>query len=246
MQENRENRSNSLKKYKHILWLLIFCAVLILAKSKAGERLAAVFSGRENQKETTIVIDAGHGGKDPGKVGVSGVLEKDINLAIAMKLRTCLEQDGIRVVMTRETDAGLYSENAQNKKREDMEARVRMIEDAEPVLTVSIHQNSYPTGDCKGAQMFYYKDSEESKKLAEILQKKFPELLQDGNKRQAKANSDYYLLRKTADPIVIAECGFLSNATEEALLASEEYQERVAEVLYQGIMQYVSETTKQE
>jgi len=205
-----------------------------------------VFSGRENQKETTIVIDAGHGGKDPGKVGVSGVLEKDINLAIAMKLRTCLEQDGIRVVMTRETDAGLYSENAQNKKREDMEARVRMIEDAEPVLTVSIHQNSYPTGDCKGAQMFYYKDSEESKKLAEILQKKFPELSQDGNKRQAKANSDYYLLRKTADPIVIAECGFLSNATEEALLASEEYQERVAEVLYQGIMQYVSETTKQE
>lgn len=203
--------------------------------------MAAVFSGKANNGASVIVVDAGHGGVDPGKVGTAGTLEKDINLAIAQKLQARLAADGFTVVMTRESDAGLYSETATNKKREDMAARVRMISEAQPELTVSIHQNSFPDASCKGAQVFYYKDSEESKRFAELLQKKFPELLGDGNTRQAKANSAYYLLRKTACPVVIAECGFLSNPTEEALLSSPEYQEKVADVLYQGIKQYLSE-----
>lgn len=215
--------------------------MLLLAKSKAGERLTMVFSDKEKITDRVVVIDAGHGGADPGKVGESGVLEKDINLSVAGKLRDRLEQNGFRVVMTRENDDGLYSENAQNKKREDMEARVRIISEASPDFVVSIHQNSFPDASCKGAQLFYYKDSEESKMLAEAMQKKFPEVLQDGNTRQAKANSDYYLLRKTACPVVIAECGFLSNAAEEALLMDEAYQEKVAEALYFGILQYISE-----
>lgn len=230
-----------LKRYKHIWLLVVFCAVLLLAKSKAGERLAAVFSGRTNGDVPVVVIDAGHGGADPGKVGQSGVLEKDINLAVALKLQARLEADGVRTVMTREDDNGLYSETATNKKREDMAARVRKISEEEPELVVSIHQNSFPSPDCKGAQVFYYKDSVESKRFAEILQAKFPEVLKDGNTRQAKANNDYYLLRKTACPIVIAECGFLSSPAEEALLSTPEYQEKVADVLYQGIKQYLSE-----
>ncbi len=240
MGEKKGNRFDCIKKYKHIWMLGVFCALVLLAKSKAGERLVAAFSERENGKGPVVVIDAGHGGVDPGKVGVSGVLEKDINLAIAMKLRNRLEQDGVRAVMTREEDTGLYREGATNKKREDMEARVRLISEAKPELVVSIHQNSFPDVSCKGAQMFYYKDSEESKKLAELLQKKFPELLGDGNTRQAKANGDYYLLRKTACPIVIAECGFLSSPEEEALLSAPEYQEKVADVLYQGIKEYLA------
>lgn len=232
-----------LKTYKHIWLLLVFCAVLLLAKSKAGERLAAVFSDRADKEAPVVVVDAGHGGADPGKVGQSGVLEKDVNLAVAVKLQTRLEADGFCVVMTREGDAGLYSETATNKKREDMAARVRIISEAEPELVVSVHQNSFPDASCKGAQVFYYKESEESKRLAELLQNKFPEVLQDGNTRQAKANSDYYLLKKTACPIVIAECGFLSSPTEEALLSTPEYQEKVADVLYQGIKQYLSERT---
>ena len=236
MEEAKGNRFDCIKKYKHIWILGILCAAVLFAKSKAGERLVAAFSGKEN----VIVIDAGHGGADPGKVGVSGVLEKDINLAIAKKLQSRLEQDGVRVVMTRDTDAGLYSEGATNKKREDMEARVRLISEAKPELVVSIHQNSFSDASCKGAQMFYYKDSAESKMLAELLQKKFPEVLGDGNTRQAKANGDYYLLRKTPCSIVIAECGFLSSPEEEALLSSEEYQEKVADVLYQGIREYLA------
>lgn len=234
-----------LKKYKHIFLLFMFCLVLLFAKSKAGERLVTAFSDKENETGAIIVIDAGHGGADPGKVGENGALEKDINLSIAGKLRDRLEQKGFRVVMTRENDDGLYSEDARNKKREDMEARVRIISEADPDFVVSIHQNSFPDASCKGAQLFYYKDSEESKRLAETLQNKFPEVLQDGNTRKAKANSDYYLLRKTACPVVIAECGFLSNAAEEALLVSDAYQEKVAEALYLGILQYRSETTGQ-
>lgn len=241
MKEIEKGLFHRLKMYKHIWILLLFCAVLLFAKSKAGARLSAVFSGSTEVGVPVVVIDAGHGGADPGKVGASGVLEKDVNLAVALKLQARLEADGLAVVMTRMDDAGLYSETATNKKREDMAARVRIISEAEPELVVSIHQNSFPDVSCKGAQVFYYKDSAESKRLAEILQKKFPEVLGDGNTRQAKANSDYYLLRKTPCPIVIAECGFLSNPTEETLLSSPEYQEKVADALYQGIKQYLSE-----
>ncbi len=241
MKEAGNSLFGRLKAYQHIWLLLMLCAVVLFTKSKAGERLAAVFAGRADREAPVVVVDAGHGGVDPGKVGASGILEKDVNLAIAQKLQARLTEDGVTVVMTREEDVGLYSETATNKKREDMAARVRIISEAEPELVVSIHQNSFPDASCKGAQVFYYKDSEESKRLAELLQRKFPEVLGDGNTRQAKANSDYYLLRKTACPIVIAECGFLSSPTEEALLAAPEYQEMVADVLYQGIKQYLSE-----
>lgn len=242
MRQNGKRRFEVLKQYRHIFALFVLCALALFSKSKAGERLAEVFSQKENEKAIVVVIDAGHGGADPGKVGRTGSLEKEINLDIARKLRVRLEQDGIRVVMTRENEDGLYSQDAQNKKREDMEARVRVIAEAKPDFAVSIHQNSFPSEDCKGAQVFYYKDSEESKKLAEVLQDMFPQVLQDGNTRQAKANSDYYLLRKTACPIVIAECGFLSNAAEEALLMSDAYREKVAEALYLGIVKYISES----
>lgn len=245
MQETDRASFVFLKKYKHIFLLLVLCLTVLFAKSKAGERLTMVFSDKESGTAAVVVIDAGHGGADPGKVGESGILEKDINLAIAGKLRTRLEEKGFRVVMTRETDDGLYSANARNKKREDMEARVRVISEAEPDFVVSIHQNSFPDASCKGAQLFYYVDSSDSRRLAEVLQKKLLEILQDGNTRQAKANGDYYLLRKTTCPVVIAECGFLSNATEEALLASDAYQEKVAEALCLGILQYSSELSGQ-
>ena len=223
-------------KFNVILCYTLVFTLLFVGNGILSTRVVAT----SPSDKFSVVIDAGHGGVDPGKVGVSGVLEKDINLAIAKKLQIRLEKDGMQVVMTREADDGLYHTGAKNKKREDLEARVRLISEANPELVVSIHQNSFPDASCTGAQMFYYKDSEESKKLAELLQKKFPEVLGDGNTRQAKANGDYYLLRKTACPIVIAECGFLSSPGDEALLALPEYQEKVANVLYQGIKEYLA------
>ena len=165
-----------------------------------------------------VVIDSGHGGNDPGKVGVDGSLEKDINLEIAQKLRTYLEASDVEVVMTREMDKGLYSERDRHKKMADMKNRCDLINETKPNLVVSIHQNSYHQEDVSGGQVFYYKDSEKGKQLAEILQGRFDFVLGEKNKRLAKPNGNYYLLLHVKQPIVIVECGFLSNWKEAAAL----------------------------
>ena len=189
------------------------------------------------EKKKVIVIDAGHGGIDPGKIGIHGEQEKEINLKIAEFLKTFLELDGYEVVMTRTEDGGLYDENTSNKKVQDMKRRIEVIEEADPILVVSIHQNSYPDPAIKGAQVFYYTSSVEGKQLAKRLQERLVKGLDPQNHRQAKANDSYYLLKKTACPIVIVECGFLSNPQEEALLTDSVYQERVAWNIFMGIMQ---------
>ena len=151
-----------------------------------------------------------HGGNDPGKVGVDQSLEKDINLAISKKLARYLELADVEVVMTRSEDKGLYSETDSRKKSADMKARCSLIDEAEPDLVVSIHQNSYHEENVSGGQVFYYNGSVKGKKLAEILQKRFDYVLGEKNTRQAKANDSYYLLLHVKSPIVIVECGFLS------------------------------------
>lgn len=186
-----------------------------------------------------IVIDAGHGGYDPGKVGVGQVAEKDVNLAIAKLLRDALEADGVRVVMTREEDEALCGEGEERAKVKDLKGRIRIIEEAKPVAAVSIHQNSYPDDSVKGAQVFYYEGSTEGRRLAEALQARLIRETDPENGRQVKGNSSYYLLKKTAVPLVIAECGFLSNPEEAEKLADAKYQEKVARALYLGIMDYL-------
>lgn len=232
------------KEYLHITLLFVLCSVLLLTRKKAEERFLEVFSEKDRDKKTVIVIDAGHGGADPGKVGATGTLEKEINLAVAKKAAQLLEEDGYIVVLTREDDVGLYPAGSENKKRDDMKERVRKITEADPALVVSIHQNSYPAAACKGAQMFYYRTSAEGKELARVMQESFLEVLQDGNRRKEKANSDYYLLRKAPCPIVIAECGFLSTPEEEALLVTEEYQEKLAQAIRAGIRKYFGVSPK--
>ncbi len=178
-----------------------------------------------------------HGGDDPGKIGINKAKEKDINLIIAKELKTLLEKEGIKIVMTRTDDAGLYQKSSNNKKVEDMRKRCEIITKAEPVFTVSIHQNSYPEESVKGAQVFYYGQSKEGKKLAETLQQALIDQLDPKNHRQAKANESYFLLKKTPSPTVIVECGFLSNSEEAALLITEEYQKKVAEAVKIGILE---------
>ncbi|MBP3702032.1 MAG: N-acetylmuramoyl-L-alanine amidase [Lachnospiraceae bacterium] len=192
--------------------------------------------------EHIVVLDAGHGGIDPGKVGVDGTLEKDINLSLVYKLKEMLEAADVTVVLTRGADVGLYQETDTNKKRADMNARCKLIEATKPDLTVSIHQNSYHEEYVKGAQVFYYKGSEEGQHLAQILQKGFDRVLGEENTRQAKANDQYYLLLHTSCPIVIVECGFLSNWEESAKLADDAYQEQLAWAIHLGILQYLNET----
>lgn len=193
----------------------------------------------EEKKSICVVIDAGHGGSDPGKVGINDQLEKEINLEIARKLKMFLQAEGITVVMTREGDGGLYDEGASNKKVQDMKRRLEIIEKADPVMVVSVHQNSYHEEYVKGAQVFYYATSKSSKRLAEIIQEQL-KVLAPENKREAKGNDSYFLLKKTSKPIVIVECGFLSNREEAEQLTTSFYQEKIAWNIYMGIMKYIN------
>ena len=159
--------------------LIMGCLLLLCFYCLSRE--AAAVSARMSQKKV-IVVDCGHGGIDPGMIGIDGLKEKEFNLAIGMKLKKALEDYGYQVVMTRETDTGLYDEDSQNKKAQDMQKRILLIQKVDPVLTVSIHQNSYE------------------------------------------------------------ECGFLTNPEEAASLSSEEYQEKVAQAIADGVKEYIEET----
>lgn len=196
---------------------------------------------RMTREMKTVVIDAGHGGADPGKVGVNQALEKDINLSIAKLVCQYLKQNDVNVIMTRESDAGLYDEGAQNKKVQDLKRRLQKIEESGAEFAVSIHQNSYHEEGVKGAQVFYHGSSQAGKMLADVLQQQLVTGVDPQNGRVAKANSTYYLLKETSVPTVIVECGFLSNWEEAALLIEEEYQEKMAWNITLGIMRYLNE-----
>lgn len=219
--------------------LLVAFAMIFTA-----ERIGTVYTmGKAPllQKDVSVVVvDAGHGGFDPGKVGVNGAEEKDINLVIAQKVAGYLEAGDVKVVMTRDDEGGLYDPDSSNKKVQDMKRRIQIMEEAAPDLTVSIHQNSYPEEYVHGAQVFFHEDSVQGRKLAEFIQQQLVKLVDPENKRQIKANDSYYLLKKTSVPIVIVECGFLSNYEEAGKLVTEEYQDKVAFAVYMGIMNYLN------
>ena len=141
----------------------------------------------------------------------------------------------MKVIMTRETDMGLYSETDSRKKMADMKKRCEIIEESGADLVVSIHQNSYQDAQIHGAQVFYYSHSEEGKRMAEVMQKALLKADEE-NTRQAKANDTYYLLKRTEVPTIIVECGFLSNPEEAAKLVSPKYQEKLAEAIAEGIL----------
>lgn len=237
----RAGRDSYDKIVRIVLFLLLFAAMGYALRG--GTRLASssqVVTTEIKKPKPCVVIDAGHGGADPGKVGVDGSLEKDINLQIAGKLAGFLRAADVDVVLTRESDAGLYDDKVSNKKVQDMKNRVALIEEKQPVLTVSIHQNSYHEEYVHGAQVFYFEGSQESKALAERIQQELARQLDPDNARQAKANDSYYLLKKTSTPIVIVECGFLSNYEEAQKLSTEGYQEKAAWAIHLAVMAHLN------
>jgi N-acetylmuramoyl-L-alanine amidase len=231
-----------MKKYFNVLFLLFVLFSCILSSDQAINAMNHIFntSSEPEKKQLIVAIDPGHGGVDPGKVGVNHALEKDINLSIALKLKNLLEHNDIKVVMTRQEDVGLYSPGDSNKKRADMLARVTLIKECKADLAVSIHQNSFTEEYVKGAQVFYHTKSEKGKLLAEILQEQIVATLADGNHRKAKSNNNYYMLKNTDCPLVIVECGYLSNIREAGLLLEESYQERMAYAIHLGIMRFIN------
>lgn len=179
-----------------------------------------------------VVIDPGHGGRDGGVVGSgTGTKESDVNLGIAKSLKHFLTEAGYGVVMTRESDEDL-ADSSGSFKQSDMKARKKIIENANADLVVSIHQNSYPRKEIKGAQVFYAPGSETGRTYAESMQKVLNGTL---NSDRTAKSGDYYIIQCSETPSILIECGFLSNPTEENLLITPAYQQKVAYSITTGI-----------
>ena len=231
-----------MKKKIELVVLIIMVAGLAVLNKNLEEQVS---SQKITVRKNTVVLDAGHGGGDPGKVGVGDVVEKEINLTIAKKVEQRLKKEKVKVIMTREEDAMLVGEGGAGTKTEDMKERVRIINDEAPQLAVSIHQNSYQDAVVHGAQVFYYSGSPEGEEAAKVMQNAL--LAVDAeNTRQAKANNTYYLLKRTKAPTIIVECGFLSNPEDAANLCSDEYQDKVSEAICKGILEIIHKEGSEE
>lgn len=218
--------------------LIILIAAILVAGLAIGI-FAGTASAYSHSGERTIVIDAGHGGVDAGVLGkVSGEKESDINLSIAKHLKGYLSGAGFNVVMTRSTQGGLYGTSTKGFKLRDMKKRKEIIENNKANMVVSIHQNFCPIPSKRGAHVFFDKDSEISKRLAESVQNSLNGL--NGITANTVLAGDYYMLKCTQNPSVIVECGFLSNADDEKLLCDDEYRKNVAYYIFRGIIAYYS------
>ena len=179
-----------------------------------------------------VAVDAGHGGPDGG-VSHGGVVEKEINLDVALRLRAYLEALGARVVMTRETDDVPFT-----SVRGSLDVRLQRALQGEAHIFVSIHANSYPDPSQFGAQSFYHPSSEEGRRLALLIQEELVRL-QPENYREALA-ADYYVLRLCHCPAVLVEVGFLSNAGDRRRLSDPAWRDRLAQAILRGLERYAA------
>ena len=184
----------------------------------------------------TVVIDAGHGGIDGGVVGADGVKESTLNLAYSKCLGEIFQRAGFNVVYTRKNENGLYGLPTKGFKSRDMRERKRIIDAADPNLMISVHMNKFSASYRSGPQVFYQTGKEDGKALAENLQRVFNDYT--GKAREAIAG-DYYVCRETSCPSVIVECGFLSNPDECAALQTEDYREKICNIIFSGVMLYL-------
>lgn len=223
----------------------IFSFVLLFAAIKVGgillpDRDVAAQGGGEMRY--TVVIDAGHGGRDGGaSADDDGTLEKDLNLAVAKKLKALLESADVRVVMTRETDIELADPDSPHKKRDDLSARAELAEGAENAIFVSIHMNKFPVGKYSGLQVYYSENNAESRALAEMIQKGARDAFTAMPARAVKPAKDIYLMERLEIPAVLVECGFLSNYAEKELLKTEAYQQKLAIAIFASILGHLAD-----
>ncbi|AND86091.1 N-acetylmuramoyl-L-alanine amidase CwlD [Clostridium tyrobutyricum] len=224
------------KVNKKIFVTMIICGLFLVFFQNI------VYSNSLNKKKDIIIlIDPGHGGIDGGAESKDGIKEKDINLKISNKLKNTLKKRGYKIVMTRENDTGLYTENGRirKKKVEDLNNRAKMKKDTKCNMFISIHLNMFPQSKYYGAQVWYSKN-EKSKIFAKILQNNLKKDLDKDNDRQEKAALNSYKILRENDtmPSVIVECGFLSNDREREKLASDKYQDSIASSISNSIDEY--------
>lgn len=219
---------NFFKKNVALFLVLFVCLVLSFSYYKISRVWISVSNG------ITIVIDAGHGGRDGGSVGVNGTIEKEINLEYAVLLKEKFVANGFYVVLTRKTDDGLYSPFAKNKKISDMNERMRIIKKTNPNLVISIHMNSFSDSSVSGANCYHKLDDDSSIKCADLIQESLKTYC--GAKNSKSKKGDYYILNCSYYTSVLIECGFLSNSLEEKMLNNEEYKEKIIQAIYSGVI----------
>lgn len=227
------------KKFVLLILLILISIVVIFSKNINYQSINCMTPVQADD-EKVILIDPGHGGIDGGAESERGAIEKDINLSISLKLRDSLKNLGYTVLMTREEDKGLYTEDGSmnKKKHEDLNNRCKIKRESNCDIFVSIHQNFFEQSYYSGAQVWYSKN-EESERLAHIIQQNLRKDLNSKNKRVEKVGSSYKVLRCYCSiPSVIVECGFLTNPQEESELIKDEYQYKIAESLCKSIEEY--------
>ena len=237
---------------KRIAFMLCLIFVALYAISfNISNNMAGVKSGESEEKtvETVstpvsnkvVIVDAGHGTPDEGAESNNGTTEAQLNLKIALKLQKLLEQSGCVVLLTRSDDNAIYdagSDTIKEKKVSDIHNRVKLGNESSADIFVSIHLNKIAESQYDGWQTFYKKGSDESKRLANTIQNNLNEAIQKENSRTPAQLTTVYLMKNVEIPITIVECGFLSNPQEEGLLLTDEYQDKLAWGIYNGIIDY--------
>lgn len=219
--------------FKKNACIIVFVMIMFLLTFAFSHIVAVSASGYNG---ITIVLDAGHGGRDGGSVGVNGTIEKEINLRYTLALKEKLVSAGYRVELTRKTDDGLYLESAKNKKMSDLNARMEIIKRANPNLVISIHMNSFSSQSAHGASTYYRSGDESGQIVSDLIQQSLNTYL--GAPSTKGKVGDYYILNESYYTAVLIECGFLSNPEEERLLNTDEYLEKFVDAVYNAILLY--------
>ena len=219
--------------FKRNSCIIIFVLIMFLLTFAFSHIVAVSASGYNG---ITIVLDAGHGGRDGGSVGVNGTIEKEINLKYTLALKEKLVSAGYRVELTRKTDDGLYLESAKNKKMSDLNARMEIIKRANPNLVISIHMNSFSSPSAHGASTYYRSGDKSGQIVSDLIQQSLNTYL--GAPSTKGKVGDYYILNESYYTAVLIECGFLSNPEEERLLNTDEYLKKFVDAVYNAILLY--------
>ena len=241
-QSNKNATSYALEFAIFCIISVLISLVLILPMMQGG--LPMPDTDASTRGGITIVIDAGHGGEDGGCEG-NGLVEKNLNLDISLQLAELLRKAGVNVVLTRETDILLYDINSDykgQKKAQDVRKRLEIASSQENPVLVSIHMNYFAQTKYSGLQVWYSKNDARSRALASLVQSGMKSTLQPNNKRAIKeATSSIFLLHNATFPAVLIECGFLSNPEEARMLSNADYRQKIAKVIFDAIMQYISQ-----
>ena len=216
---------------------------LLLAVIWGSRAVTIISEHMPVEREHCIIIDAGHGGEDGGATSCTGKLESSFNLEISLRLNDLLHLLGYDTAMIRREDVSIYTkgETIAQKKVSDLKERVRIVNETENALLISIHQNTYPESRYSGAQVFY-SETDGSQQLAKELQSAFVTTINAGSNRKSKKSEGIYLMEHISSTGVLIECGFLSNPEEEAKLRSEEYQKKICCVIASTVSSFLSNT----